>query len=87
MVICSCNNCAQIKRNFPEGRGQLSELLRTSMEISKRSTNVLNIYYVSDSVVRVKNTKMNRTMEALRNVLQMVDRGMKKDHSSVVWRI
>lgn len=55
------------------------------MEINKRSTNVLNIYYVSDSVVRVKNTKMNRTMEALRNVLQMVDRGMKKDHSSVVW--
>lgn len=66
MGICTCNNCGEIKHNFPEGRGQLSELLRASMEVSKRSTNVLNICSVSDSVVRVKNTKMNRTMEALK---------------------
>ena len=65
MGICTCNNC-KIKHNFPEGRRQLSELLQASMGVSKRSTNVLNIYYVSDSVVRVKNTKTNRTIEALK---------------------
>lgn len=66
MGTFTCNNCGEIKHNFPGGRGQLSELLQASMEVSKRSTNVLNIYYVSDSVVRVKNTKTNRTIEALK---------------------
>ena len=46
--------------------GSFLNYSRHQWELVKKSTNVLNIYFVSDSVVRVKNTKTNRTIEALK---------------------
>ena len=40
---------------------------------------------MSQAVVGIENTKMNGAMVALKNVLQMVNVGLKTDHSNIVW--
>jgi hypothetical protein len=75
MVVCSYNNCGQIKYNFHEGIGQISVLLQAPMEVSKNSkAQMYSISRMSQAVFGVENTKMKETIEALKNVSQRVNR-------------